>query len=121
MGLFKWLSRVGATGGLVRSFADGYKQIRAANPDHSRLSDKDIFRQMVDARMSILPNPVHRAIIELYLARPTSGLRHLLRGIVTVENGFMEPSSVPASLFEVIDEELAKSGLPESVVNGKLC
>ena len=121
MGLLKWLSRVGPVGGLVRSFADGYKRIRTANPDSSLLSDKEIFRHMVDARMSILPNIGQRAYIDPFLINPSTGLRHLVIGILMAENGHNDLFSFPSiseSVQEVIDEEFAKSGLPKSVIEG---
>jgi hypothetical protein len=118
MGLFKWLSRAGAVGGLARSFADGYKAIRAANPDPSRLSDKQIFRQMVEARMSILPNSPLRGFIEPFLNNPSKGLRHVIIGILMAENNLTDPFAFPKTFYEVVDEELAKSGLPPSVIEG---
>lgn len=119
MGLFTWLSHGGAVGGLVRSFVDGYKTIRAANPDHSRLSDEEIFRHMVHARMSILPNVGHSSFMEAFLSNPSKGLRNVIVGILMAENESIDPWSLLEATREIIDEEFAQSGLPESVIEGE--
>jgi hypothetical protein len=102
----------------VRSFADGYKTIRAANPDHFHLTDKEIFRVMIEARMSIFPNVGQRAFIQPFLDTPSKGLRHLINGVLLAENAPSDPWSFLQSIAEVVNEELEKSGLPQSVIEG---
>jgi hypothetical protein len=112
MGFLKWISRVGP-GSAARWAAGGYQTLRAGHPDRSQVSDMDIFRLMISARYARLSNPCAEASLEGWMSNGEIGLRRLVIGILMAENGV---DHLPDTFIEAIDEELAKSGLPNSVV-----
>lgn len=118
MGFFKWVSRVGAVGGTARWGVKMYRRIRAQYPDPSRTSDMEIFRLMVAMRYSAIPGAKHRAYLEGWLSQQPIGLRSLVTAILMTENGWDNPFDFPDTFRDVIAEELAKSGLPQSTIDG---
>ena len=111
--------QIGALREIVHWAINSYKTLRVTNPDHSLASDKDIFRHMVNNRMSGQSDSGHRDYIEGFLEGTSStGLHHLLIGILSTQSGFTYPLSLPSLARKIVTEELAKSGLPQSVIDG---
>jgi hypothetical protein len=113
MGFLKWISRLGGPGSAARWAAGGYQTLRADHPDRSQVSDMDIFRLLINARYLRLPSPCAEAYLEGWMSNGEIGLRRLVIGILMAEN---RVDHLPDTFIEALDEELAKSGLPNSVL-----
>jgi hypothetical protein len=118
MGLGKWFVRFGAVGGIARWAIKNYQNLRTQFPDHSKVSDVEIYNMMVGMRYSTLPGDKKCiAFFEGYMNSGSPGLKGFIAGVIRAENRSLESAPFPSLFFEVIDEELAKSGLPDSVIN----
>ena len=117
MGLFKWISRAGSVGGTNRWAIETYKALRKENPDPCVVSDMELFRRMVEFRYSIVPDTEAKAFLTGYLGEWPIGLRTFMNGMQRAEGRFMDPFNYPSTFSELVDEELAKSGLPASVID----
>jgi len=94
-----------------------YKANREKNSDKTIISDMEIFRHMVKSRYARLSHPKAEAFMEGWMRGGHIGRRKLVLGVLVAENGW-EIDDIPATFFEVIDDEMIRSGLPESVVEG---
>jgi hypothetical protein len=117
MGLVKWMARVGGPGSAARWAAKSYRTLRAGHPGYSKLSDMEIFRLIIASRYAVLPSRWALAYLEGWMSNGDIGLRSLVTGILQAEHRI---DHLPKAFAEAIDEELAKSGLPETVISGPL-
>jgi hypothetical protein len=117
MGFLKWVYRRGAVGGYARWGARMYRINRDRFPDVVAVSDWDIFNRMVASRYARLPHPKAEAFMGGFMQNSHIGLRNLVIGLLLAENNW-DIDDLPGAFLEVIDEELEKSGLPESVLQG---
>lgn len=112
MGLKSWLARKGAVGGTARWAANGYKFFRKRHPDPSEFPDASLFRLMVVTRFESFPNNPHRDYL-LSQCDHLQGLVGLVVEILKVEASLHENDGNTLYRFlEVIDDELAKRGIP---------
>ena len=109
------MSRAGGPGSAARWAVKTYRILRAEHPNPSEFSDMDVFRMMIALRYSVIPSPRATAYLEGCMSVGDIGLRSLVEFILQADNSV---NDLPPVFKEAIDEELAKSGLPESVISG---
>jgi hypothetical protein len=119
MSFLKLLARFGGPGSAARWAAKLYRQMRTREPwnDMRAFRDIDVFRLMVASRYVLIPHRRAQELLREWLQDENQGLVSVVTGIVIAESKW-EPFEFPHVLREVIHEELAKSGLPESVLYG---
>ena len=81
------------------------------------MSDMEVFRKMVEFRYSIVPDSEAKAFLTGWLNERPIGFRTFLRGLQRAEGRFMDPFDFPSAISELIDEDLAKSGLSASIIS----
>jgi hypothetical protein len=74
----------------------------------------DIFRMLIATRYAVIPSPHAQAFLEDWMSNGDIGLRSLVIGILIAENRL---DHMPESFRGAIDDELARSGLPNSVID----
>lgn len=115
MGMMKWIARKGAVGGTARWAAQGYKFFSSKD---SKLSGPQLYKALIQTRFLASPNAQQESFL-MGIADKIIGLRGLVVAILTIEAGFTENTPENQRMFmEIIDEELAKHGVPPSVASG---
>ena len=115
MGMMKWMARKGAVGGTARWAAQGYVAFVNQNPN---IETTDLYRSLIKHRYAVMPNPEQESFL-LGISGQIRGLRGLVVSILTIEAGFTENTPENQQMFmAIIDEELLKHGIPQSVVSG---
>ena len=114
MGLLKLISRIGGPGFEARWAGRHYHSLRCANPDRTKVSDREIFRSLIAERYARQPNPRAQARLADSVDGGV-GLREFVAQTLMAEQSL---NSLPSVFYDAIDEELAKFGFPRGVLYG---
>lgn len=119
MSISNWLARKGAVGGTARWAGAGYLAMKNKNPN---ANINQIMQALVEIRYSSASTQkVQKLLLRIIQDGEMRGLAHLVTNILNIEAGFNKNTQERRfELVGVINEELAKQGVPEGFIYNPL-